>query len=188
MFSRHSPVEIEESAERGCSAITFDDPIRSGTMKRMTYAIVTALILGAITPGLPKLKSDVKANPVAKPAAAQIGNDACRRVSFRFRNLHNSGGRIRFQRIRYFNTVNSREQTEDVNNVECPQGATCETTNNSLRDSEGVRLTRFMLIYRFLPPGQGNNWSNEVESDWFVPNQPICRADRVYGGTQWAIR
>jgi hypothetical protein len=188
MFSQLSPVEIEGKAERPSSAITFDNPIRSRTMKRMTFAIVTALILGAITLGLPKLKIDVKANPVAKPAAAQIGNDACRRVSFRFRNMHNSGGRIRFQRIRYFNPENNRVQTENVNNVECAQGATCTTTDNNLRDSEGVRLTRFMLIYRFLPPGPGNNWSNEVESGWFVPNQPVCHADREYGGTQWVVR
>ena len=156
-------------------------------MKRITFAIAVALILGAITIALPKLKSDVQANPVTKPAAPQIGPNACRSVTFRFRNNHRFGGRIRFQRIRYFRQANGW-QTEDVNNVECPNGATCETTNNNLRNSDGERLTRFILIYRYLPAGPAANWSGEVESGVFEPDQPVCTADRTYGGTQWAIR
>jgi hypothetical protein len=72
--------------------------------------------------------------------------------------------------------------------VECPHERTCETTNNNLRDSEGERLTRFILIYRYLPDGPAANWSGEVESPVFEPNQPVCNNDRSYGGTQWVIR
>lgn len=59
-------------------------------MKRITFAVAAALILGAATLALPKLKSDVRANPVAKPVAAPLG-DACTNVKVRFKNQHYTG-------------------------------------------------------------------------------------------------
>src|SRR5262245_32825066 len=100
MFSRRSPVEVEGIAERRCSAITSDNTIRSKAMNRITFALVTALALAAITFSVTKLEFDVQANPVAEPAAAPLG-DACQNVKFKFTNQHRSGGKIRFQRIRY---------------------------------------------------------------------------------------
>ena len=38
-------------------------------MRKVTLAVATALVLGALTIALLKLKSDVHANPVAIPAA-----------------------------------------------------------------------------------------------------------------------
>src|SRR5262249_32463305 len=86
MFSRCSPVEVEGKAERPRSAITFDNLTRSKEMKRITFALATALILGALTIALPRLRSNVQANPVAKPAAPQIGPDHCGNVKFQFVN------------------------------------------------------------------------------------------------------
>jgi hypothetical protein len=156
-------------------------------MKRFTFALAAALILGALAISLPRFGSEVQATPVASPAGGTFG-DACRNVTFKFKNEHNSGGKIKFQRIKYFNQANGDWQTEDVNNVECNQGATCATNGNNLRDSEGERLTKFRLIYKYLPTGAGANWSDEVESGVFEPNTPTCNANRQYGGSHWVIR
>jgi hypothetical protein len=138
---------------------------------------------------LSKNESGLQANPVAKAAAVPFG-DACKRVSFKFTNRHNSGGQIKFQRIQYRNSVNTDWQTEDVNNVVCNQGATRTTSNNNLRDSEGVNLTKFRLVYKYKGPGAAANWSDEVISGVLTPTNPTCRADKTYGpGSEgWVIR
>jgi hypothetical protein len=185
MFSQFSPVEIEGKAELPNSAITFDNPIRSRTMKRMTFAIVTALILGAVTLALPKLKSDVQAKPVAIPATPQIGPDACRRVRFRFTNQRNT--RIRFRQVLYFNVSRNRGFNEVVNG-ECDPGATCATLGDNLPDAQGMRLTRFQLRYQL---STANGWSNDILSPIFIPNDLVCGDDRIYGPLppqSWEIR
>jgi len=158
-------------------------------MRRITFALAIALILGALTISLPKFKSNVQANPVANPMAVSFG-DACQNVRFKFTNKHHSGGKIRFQRIRYYNKANGNWQTEDVNNADCNQNATCTTTGNNLRDSEGEDLTKFRLVYKYLPTGAGANWSDEVESGDLAPTNPVCNANKTYGpGSQgWVIR
>jgi hypothetical protein len=78
MFSWFSVVEVEGKAERPHSEITFDNQTRGKTMKRITFAIATALILGAHTLSLPKFKPDVKASLLAEPAAS-LG-DACKNL------------------------------------------------------------------------------------------------------------
>jgi hypothetical protein len=103
---------VEESAERRCSAITFDNQTRSEAMKRITFAVTTTLILGAHTITLPKLKSGVQANPVANPAAPF--GDSCKNVKFKFTNQRSDSAKIRFQRVRYFNEANGAWQSEDV--------------------------------------------------------------------------
>src|SRR5262245_46565514 len=111
MFSRRSPVEVEGKAERRRSATTVDNQTRSKTMKRITFAVATALILGALSLALPKLKSDAKANPVAKPAL-QIGPDACKNVKFQFKNTRNNGEIIRAQKIEYHQLVKNNWRNE----------------------------------------------------------------------------
>jgi hypothetical protein len=116
--------------------------------------------------------------------------DACQNVSFKFTNRHNSGGQIKFQRIRYRNQANGDWQTEDINNITCNQGSTCTTTGNRLRDSEGENLTQFRLVYKYKPTGAGANWSDEVESSILRPTNATCRANKTYGpGSEgWVIR
>src|SRR5215510_9883247 len=98
MFSRRPPVEVEGKAERPRSATTVDNQTRSKTMKRIAFAVATALILGALTLALPKLKSDAKANPVAKPAAPQMGPDACKNVKFQFKSNRHFGEVVEYGR------------------------------------------------------------------------------------------
>jgi hypothetical protein len=214
MFSRRSPVEVEGKAERNRSAITFDNltlpnaraakssafvarsfqrpalrpAIRSKSMKRITFALATALILGALTIALPKVKSDVKANPVA-PSAALTFADPCTNVKARFKNQHYSGGQIKFQRIKFYNHDSGNWYTEDVNNLICNQDQLCTTAGNNLRDSEGENLTKFQLIYKYKGPGSAANWSGEVISPVFsvTAGNERCTANKMYGGPSWAV-
>src|SRR5262245_9131902 len=117
-------------------------------MKRIMFALATALILGALAISLSKVDSNVQASPITKPVTVALG-DACQNVRFKITNQHHECGQIKFQRIKYFNKANGAWQTEDVNNAVCNQGATCSTTGNNLRDSEGEDLTKFRLVYKF---------------------------------------
>jgi hypothetical protein len=157
-------------------------------MKRIPFALAAGLIFFAAM-SLSKNESSLQANPVAKAAAVPLG-DACQNVSFKFTNRHRSGGQIKFQRVQYKNRANGNWQTEDVNNVVCNQGATCTTSNNNLRDSEGEDLTRFRLVYKYKGTGAAANWSDEVSSVELTPTNPTCRANKTYGpGSEgWVIR
>lgn len=157
-------------------------------MKKITFAVAMTLILGALTIALPKLKSDVKANPVAAPAATSFA-DPCTNVKVRFKNQHYAGGQIKFQRVKFFNHDSGNWYTEDVNNLTCNQGDLCSTTGNNLRDSEGENLTKFQLIYKYKGPGSAANWSGEVISPQFsvTTGNERCTANRTYGGPSWTV-
>jgi hypothetical protein len=157
-------------------------------MKRITFALAAALILGALTIALPKLKSAVKANPVAPPAALTVV-DPCTNVKARFKNQHYAGGQIKFQRIKFYNRDSGNWYTEDVNNLICDQGQLCTTAGNNLRDSEGEDLTKFQLIYKYKGPGSAANWSGEVISPVFsvTAGNERCTANKMYGGPSWAV-
>ncbi|MCI0391476.1 MAG: hypothetical protein MOB07_22265 [Acidobacteria bacterium] len=158
-------------------------------MKRITFTLALGLILSALAISVAKFESNVQANPVAIPAAVPFG-DACQNVSFKFTNRHDSGGQIKFQRIKFLNRANGNWQTEDVNNVVCNQGATCTTTGNRLRDAEGEDLTKFRLVYKYKGTGAAANWSDEVQSGVLEPTNPTCNANKTYGpGSEgWVIR
>jgi hypothetical protein len=158
-------------------------------MKRILFALTAGIILSGLAISLLKFESNVHANPAAEPAAVPFG-DACKNIRFKFTNQHHEGGQIQFQRIKYFNKANGSWQTEDVNNAICNQGATCTTTGNNLRDSEGEDLTKFRLVYKFKGKGAAANWSDEVESGDLAPTNPTCTANKTYGpGSQgWLIK
>jgi hypothetical protein len=153
----------------------------------MMFAFVSALIVSAFAVSLPNLESNVQAKPLSEPAPF---GDACRNVSFKFTNEHRSGGQIRFQRIKYYNQANGQWQTEDVPNTTCPQGSTCVTNGNNLRDSEGENLTKFRLVYKYKPASAGANWSDEVETGDLIPGNAQCRANKTYGpgSDGWVVR
>jgi hypothetical protein len=192
MFSRRSPVEVEGKVERPRSATTFDNQSRSRTMKRITFALAAAVIFGALTIALPKLKSGVKANPVANPSPAQIGPDACKNVKFKFTNLRSDHAKMRLVQVEYYIKSKDRWRTENVslaNGADCNYGATCATTGNNLADSLDRDLTKFHLIYKYLPNTVGANWSSQVKSQELTPDNPRCSDNRTYGpGSQgWTI-
>ena len=113
-------------------------------MKSITFAVATALILGALTLALPKLKSDVKAGPVAKPAAPQIGPDACKNVKFQFKNTRNNGEIIRAQKIEYHQMVKNNWRTEltSFSVGDCANGSICTTKGDDLADSKGLKAAK----------------------------------------------
>jgi hypothetical protein len=184
MFSQFSPVQVEGKAERYCSAITFDNQTRSKTMKRITFAVGTALILGAITLALPKLKSEVKANPVAKPAAPQLipGPKTCRNVKFRFKNNRSDEATIRIEKVSYY-LGGVGNKTELVHtSSDCRYGSTCTTTGDDLPDADGRSVTSVNLVYKYLPKTVGASWSDLVQT----PDQPnvgstTCSDNKTYG-------
>lgn len=153
-------------------------------MSRITFVIAAVVTLSALAISLPKFASNVHANP-----AAPFG-DACKNVIVKFTNQHHEGGQIEFRRIKYFNKANGAWQTEDITNTVCNQGATCKTNPNNLRDSEGEDLTKFRLVYKYKGKGGAANWSDEVESNDFIPAKPTCNANRNYGpgSLGWVIK
>jgi hypothetical protein len=122
-------------------------------------------------------------------AAIAHAGDACKNVKFKFTNKHDSGGMIELRQVKYFNKANGAWQTEDVKHFECPQGHTCTTTGDNLRDSEGEALTKFRLVYRYKGPKDTDNWSDNVEGGDKEPNDATCNANKTYPGGKdsWTI-
>jgi hypothetical protein len=150
-------------------------------MKRIMLAVTTTLILGALTIALPKLKSDVHASPVAEPAAPQLGSKACKNVKFKFTNNRSDKATIKIEKVNY--RMLSKDYTELVHTSnDCKFGQTCVTTGDNLPDADGRAITQIQLVYRFLPPTVGANWSDLVHT----PDQPnvsstTCSDSRTYG-------
>jgi hypothetical protein len=150
-------------------------------MKRIMLAVTTTLILGALTIALPKLKSEVHANPVAEPAAPQLGAKACKNVKFKFTNNRSDKATIKIEKVNY--RMLSKDYTELVHTSnDCKFGQTCFTTGDNLPDADGRSITQIQLVYRFLPPTVGSNWSDLVHT----PDQPnvsntTCSDSRTYG-------
>jgi hypothetical protein len=146
-------------------------------MKRITFALAAALILGALTLALPKLKSDVKANPVAKPAAPQIGAKACKNVKFKFTNNRSDHATIRIEKVSY--RAYSKDHTELVHTSnDCEYGHTCTTTGDNLPDADGRDVTSIQLHYKYKTTAVGSNWSDLVHT----PNQPTVASPKCYDG------
>ena len=116
-------------------------------------------------------------------SSSAIGHasDTCKNVKFKYTNKHNSGGAIEVLQVKYFNKANGQWQTEDVKHFDCSQNATCTTTGDNLKDSEGEELTKFRFIYRYKGPKSTDNWSDDVEGGDKVPDDPTCFANKTYG-------
>src|SRR5262249_36626252 len=150
-------------------------------MKRIMFAVTTALILGALILALPKLRSNVQAEPVASPAP-QIGSKACKNVKFKFTNNRSDQATIRIEKVSY-SVTGAGDHTELVHTTnDCKFGSTCTTTGDNLPDADGRSVTNIQLHYKFLPKTVGANWSDLVHT----PNQPnvantTCSDSRTYG-------
>ena len=162
-------------------------------MRKITIAIATTLVLGALTIALPKLRSTVQAKPVAKPAAPQIGPDHCGNVKFQFVNKLPDGEILKVVKIEYHRAVKNNWSTEVISfggNGECSNGYKCTTTGDSLADAKGVRLDTFKLHYQWRNNQNGANWSDTITSpiafNEFSGYQE-CKTDKVYGGDSWVV-
>lgn len=149
-------------------------------MKKTMTIIAIAIALGIATFSAFQFDTQITPNTTVKAAAPMFG-DACKDVKFKFTNNHNSGGEIEVRQVKYYNKANGKWQNEDVNNVNCGKGKTCTTNGDNLSDSEGEQLTKIKFVYKYKPTGKGANWSDEVESTEFVPNNPTCNAGKTYG-------
>ena len=163
-------------------------------MKRITFAVATALILGALTIALPKLKSEVKANPIAIPAAPQFGDGTCKNVKFRFKNGRENSELIEAKKIEYQLSGLSGWRNEVVSFTnskgECPNGLTCVTTPQNLGRADGRVVTKVRLLYWYKGSKSTDNWSDVYTSREFVPeSQTNCYESRTYPSAdgQWTI-
>jgi hypothetical protein len=151
-------------------------------MRKITLAVATTIVLGAITIAIPKLKSDVHANPVAEPAAPQLGPKACKNVKFKFTNNRSDQATIRIEKVSYSLTgVGDHTELVHTSN-DCRYGQTCTTTGDNLPDADGRSVTNIQLVYKYLPKTTGANWSGLVQT----PKQPnvantVCNDNRTYG-------
>ncbi|MDR4468786.1 MAG: hypothetical protein MRJ68_10885 [Nitrospira sp.] len=140
-----------------------------------------------------------------------LAGDACKKVTFKVKNSHNSGEKILIKKVKYFNKANGKWQTEVVNQylynttgeegsptlnlvpfatkdgLECSHGYICETAGDNLRDAEGEDLTKIRFVYQYWAAGV---WSGELESKEFEPVNPTCTAGKTYSGGKnvWAIQ
>ncbi|MEZ5421626.1 MAG: hypothetical protein R2682_00855 [Pyrinomonadaceae bacterium] len=114
----------------------------------------------------------------------EVGFNSCRNITFRVAN--NRKVAIVVKKIKYYNASQGRWETEEIDdrNGRCERGATC-TIDHDGRDlaaREGDRLTQIVFIYR-----DSNSYKTR-ESQEFLPSDPPCRANKIYGHAQsWTI-
>lgn len=135
-------------------------------MNRITFAVATALILGAITIALPKLKSNVKAKPVATTASPQISPDRCKNAKFQFKNNRYFGEMIRAQKIENHQKVKNKWRAELTNFSigDCHNGLICTTQGDDLADSKGVEIDMVKLHFQWKGTAPGSKWSSTIVS------------------------
>jgi len=115
-------------------------------------------------------------------SAPAVAGDACKNVKFKFVNSHKSGQPIRLEQVKYRNTDNNAQQTEQVPSFVCDNGKTCVTPGDDLRDSEGVDLVNIRFVYRVQQIKNGKvDWGNQITSGPNDPSDPKCKADKTYG-------
>ena len=154
-------------------------------MKKITIAVATALVLGAITIAIPKLRSNVQAKPVASPAAPPIVSGACNNVKFKFtNNLALNEAKVRIEKVSY-NVVGVGSKSELVHtDNDCLYNHTCTTTGDTLSNAGGRDLTNIQIWYKFLAtkPSVGQNWSDEVHTPNISKSHEIsnCKDGTTY--------
>ena len=157
-------------------------------MRKITIAVATALVLGAITIAIPKLRSNVQAkpvaNPVASPAAPHPVNANCNQVKFRFQNdLAADKATIRIEKVSYhLEDIGDKTELVHTDN-DCKYNSICITTGDTLTNAAGRKVTNIQLHYKYLSTIRPNaNWSDLVHT----PNQPNvaspdCKDYKTYG-------
>lgn len=115
--------------------------------------------------------------------------DSCRNVKFKVTNERNVA--IEVKKIEYYNANKGKWKTEDVSgdDTRCERGASCTIGGNAfsymgedLADAEGDRLTKVVFYFKDI------NSNTTYKSQAFVPSDPVCRVEKVYGhGQGWTI-
>jgi len=134
---------------------------------------------------LTKLVVVVVAVAVAMGGVTAHAGDACKNVKFKFVNKRNVA--IRVTKVEYLNKANNKRQTEDLKAQECAKGATCITSGDDLRDSEGENLTNFVFFFNDLEADGGTSKVDRHTKNK-VPVKQKCSADMTYTGSPvWTI-
>jgi|KBSSwiStaDraftv2_1062776.scaffolds.fasta_scaffold340221_3 hypothetical protein len=116
---------------------------------------------------------------ITLPGLSSADNDKCRNVRFRVTNEHSTGKKILITAVKYHDVVNNKQVTKGIANVECKIHETCYTSEKDLKDVEGTNINNIRFVYKYKE--QDTDWSDEVTSKAFDPNNASCRADRTYG-------
>ena len=154
-------------------------------MKKVTFTIAIALVLSVF--GLTIFTTETKVEASSFVGGGFTFGDSCKDVKFSAKNQHAQNGQIEIRKVSYFNKANGKWQTEDVPNTVVNHGATFKTGGDNLADSEGEQITKLKFVYRWKSDGRNANWSGDVTSKEFVPDLPVCNANRTYGNSTWVI-
>src|SRR5215475_19985 len=133
-------------------------------MRRIMIAAVATLIMGVITIAPMKLRSNVQAKPVTNPPAPFFG-DPCKNVKFSFTNVRPDKAKIRIEQVKY--QMDGHNRTEDVHTSnDCLYDPTkkCITTGDNLTDAYDRKLSNFSIVFYYLAPNAGSNWSDRMET------------------------
>jgi hypothetical protein len=112
-------------------------------------------------------------------AASPAHADACKGVKFKVTNNHVEGRDIEVVKVKYFNPHTATTRTEGVKNLVCKQGSTCTTGGDNLADAKNVDLNSIQVVFRYRE--RDGDWSDEFQTQPFVPAFRKCTEGKVYG-------
>lgn len=112
---------------------------------------------------------------VSAPAVAA----SCKDAKFKVTNSHVEGREIEIRKVKYFNPHTGSTQTEDVKNLVCKHGSTCTTSGDNLANAKNVDLNSIHVVFKFRE--RDNDWSDEFQTQAFVPAYRKCTEGKVYG-------
>ncbi len=115
---------------------------------------------------------------LAMEPTAEAGN-ACKRVHFKFKNVHSSGKKIKVVAVKVFDSGDNRWREENVSDKECSHGSTCTTGGDNLTNLENEPITKIRFQYRYQEVD--GDWSDPIWGGDKIPSSPVCTADRTYG-------
>jgi len=116
-------------------------------------------------------------------ACASVASTAiaasCKDVKFKVTNSHAEGRKIEIRKVKYFNPHTGNTHTEDVANVICNQGATCTTRGDNIANAKNVDLNSIQVVFKY--EERDGDWSDEFQTQSFVPAYRKCTEGKVYG-------
>lgn len=104
----------------------------------------------------------------------------CKNVKFEYVNQHSSGQKIQVIKVEYWDNEDGKWRTEDVQNEDCAQGATCMTNGDDLAYVGNEAITKIKFHFQYWAAGQ---WSGTVitsERSTSGMTSNTCVADKVY--------
>lgn len=104
---------------------------------------------------------------------------SCKNAKFKVTNNHVEGREIEIRKVKYFNPHTGNTHTEDVKNLVCKHGSTCTTAGDNIANAKNVDLNSIQVVFKFRE--RDNDWSDEFQTQKFVPAYRKCTEGKVYG-------